>query len=136
MMSPEDYQLREIEFRGKEIHHMTSVWIFGFYDGSGSCSRIIDSDGNFHLVLPETVGQYTGVKDKNGKKIYEGDVVFDGEYIGLVWGFRDSARYTVVYDGLSKGLADDHPDHLEIIGNVFDNPEYKERFGWVFEDET
>ena len=136
MMSPEDYQLREIEFRGKEIHHMTSVWIFGFYDGSGSCSRIIDSDGDFHLVLPETVGQYTGVKDKNGQKIYEGDVVFDGEFTGLVWGFRDSARYTVVYDGLSKGLADDHPDHLEIIGNVFDNPEYKKRFWWVFEDET
>lgn len=136
MMLPEDYQLREIEFRGKEIHHMTSVWIFGFYDGSGSCSRIIDSDGDFHLVLPETVGQYTGVKDKNGQKIYEGDVVFDGEFTGLVWGFRDSARYTVVYDGLSKGLADDHPELLKVIGNVFDNPEYKERFGRVFEDET
>lgn len=136
MMLPEDYQLREIEFRGKEIHHMTSVWIFGFYDGSGECSRIIDSDGDFHLVLPETVGQYTGVKDKNGQKIYEGDVVFDGEFTGLVWGFRDSARYTVVYDGLSKGLSDDHPDHLEIIGNFFDNPEYKKHFGWVFEDET
>ena len=129
MMSSEDYQLREIEFRGKEIHHMTSEWIFGFYDGSGSCSRIIDSDGDFHLVLPETVGQYTGVKDKNGKKIYEGDVVFDGEYTGIVWCFPDSAAYTVCYDGISKHLADDHPDHLEIIGNVFDNPEYKELFG-------
>ena len=136
MMSPEDYQLREIEFRGKEIHHMTSVWIFGFYDGTGSCSRIIDSDGNFHLVLPETVGQYTGVKDKNGEKIYEGDVVFDGEFTGLVWCFRDSACYTVVYGGTSKNLEDDHPDHLEIIGNVFDNPEYKKRFGRVFEDES
>jgi len=129
-------QLREIEFRGKEIHYMTSVWIFGFYDGSGSCSRIIDSDGGFHLVLPETVGQFTGVKDKNGKEIYEGDVVFDGEFTGLVWGFRDVACYTVVYDGISKNLEDDHPDHLEIIGNVFDNPEYKNVFRRVFEDET
>ena len=129
-------QLREIEFRGKEIHYMTSVWIFGFYDGSGSCSRIIDSDGDFHLVLPETVGQYTGVKDKNGQKIYEGDVVFDGEFTGLVWCFRDVACYTVVYGGISKHLEDDHPDHLEIIGNVFDNPEYKNVFGRVFEDET
>lgn len=127
---------REIEFRGiwydPLIKPKKPEWIYGCLKVPQSgkrpqiCSRIAEG---WFVVERETVGQYTGVKDKNGKKIYEGDVVFDGEYTGIVWCFPDSAAYTVCYDGLSKHLADDHPDYLEIVGNVFDNPEYKELFG-------
>lgn len=136
--------MREIEFRGHESPLFAGEkkkkkpkWLYGSLRNiSEEHPQIAEPPmGLWCNVEPETVGQYTGVKDKNGKKIYEGDVVFDGEFTGLIWCFRDSACYTVVYDGMSKNLADDHPELLKVIGNVFDNPEYKKRFGRVFEDE-
>ena len=126
---------RKIKFRWKDS---TGQWIHGtllvlLNHPVIFVPKVLEETGD---ILKETLGQFTGVKDKNGEEIYEGDVVFDGEFTGLVWCFRDSACYTVVYGGTSKNLEDDHPDHLEIIGNVFDNPEYKKRFGRVFEDES
>lgn len=125
---------RKIKFRWKDS---TGQWIHGtllvlLNHPVIFVPKVLEETGD---ILKETLGQFTGVKDKNGEEIYEGDVVFDGEFTGLVWCFRDSACYTVVYGGMSKNLEDNHPDHLEIIGNVFDNPEYKKRFGRVFEDE-
>ena len=119
----------------------------------GAC---IDEKGNFinteypfvNEVIPETIGQYTGLTDKNGKKIFEGDIVQNGENEEFYWHFRkgvvkfgegtfDSGiyRYTGFYFEESDGTIDHNTLYkvedvwyqVKVIGNVFDNPELLEK---------
>ena len=68
--------MREILFRGKRTDN--GEWVYGLlgrYNADFECANIIDE---FELLVPvktESVGQYTGLKDKNGRKIFEGDIV-------------------------------------------------------------
>ena len=124
--------MREIEFRGQQIN--TKQWVYGYlYRNKGLyviCKNIRYAEEE--PILLDTIGQYTGLKDKNGKKIFEGDIVKD-----------DYCIYEVVYDGngyyvkvarllkecgTDKGLLYDLSDYkdLEIIGNIWDNPELLE----------
>ena len=80
-------------------------------------------------VDPETVCQYTGLTDKDGTKIWENDIVRviseDDELFVIHWD-KDTARYTIDSDTLSCDFDNFYSYELEVIGNIFDNPELLE----------
>ena len=123
------YEMREILFRGKRIDN--GAWETGGITAYEQTIRksgyeIIGKADGFHIpVIPETVGQYTGVKDKNGDMIFEGDIVAEisdmGEIgdPGKVYWHREHGSF---YWGMGNSLV--HSRELRIIGNVHDNPPY------------
>ena len=70
--------MREIKFRGKT---KDGEWVYGYVDATPYKDLVvIHSEATTHEVLSETVGQYTGLEDVNGKEVYEGDVIRVKEY--------------------------------------------------------
>lgn len=124
--------MREILFRGKREE--TLEWVEGdlLIDSCKDVSMREDHCTLYYDILPETVGQYTGLTDKNGKKIFEGDIVNDntsGLYGKVVYatpqdGYDGLAGFMVdgVYDGLQNYNGFWHL--VDIIGNIHDNPEW------------
>lgn len=154
--------MREILFRGKRTSYPYEGWAEGSLlcvdghcmilekenDDNGYCYPYINAedgivDGGLTTVDPETVGQYTGLTDKNGTKIFEGDILaikFFPAYVERVWWdgppdaiakvFWDLNAFALYANGkLDKRYADfcDINYHeTEIIGNIHDNPELLE----------
>ncbi|MBE6691118.1 MAG: hypothetical protein E7590_07560 [Ruminococcaceae bacterium] len=126
--------MREILFRGK--HAWNEEWVEGWFVGktcdslfgpARGSAQIIDQDLLWHEVMPETVGQYTGLKDKNGKRIFEGDVVKmfykdDFREIGPVMWSDIGARYKFA-PPVGAAYNIDCTCVMEIVGNIHDNPE-------------
>ena len=158
-------KMREILFRGKQTDN--GKWIYGGYfhlhkttyccaeadDGNNDIHRIVFermTDWNLpnqHMmadVLPETVGQYTGLTDKNGKKIFEGDIVRltdehnEIEWTAVVVFGNPNGEYNWGWQLKAIGEFDGNKDILlwvdmeesgaycEVIGNIHDNPELME----------
>jgi hypothetical protein len=129
--------MREILFRGKTEK---GKWVYGdllhpdlFGNGYAIDDFSIPKDNCFD-VNPETIGQYTGLTDKNGKRIFEGDilefnyvgenrgvngivnVVFKNGKFGVIWGWHEDF---ICLDGFANTT-------IEVIGNIHDNPELLE----------
>ena len=130
--------MREFLLRGKRTDN--GEWVYGYYTKARDFLNkkemhiIFEPDveafphcefTGYEEVLPETVGQYTGLTDKNGTKIFEGDILTienEGVYAAIKYNESNAAFY--VED-------EDHEDYLGeawgtdvvIIGNIFDNPE-------------
>jgi len=154
--------MREILFRGKQVNN--GEWVYGFYchyddiedNGKDDCDYIVEKHNGDHFpfvkVTPETVSQYTGLTDKNGKKIFEGDIrkytrknwheplssQNGTDLIGFLEIYYDDTCATFKYKHYDENckllgsgfllLEDSRAEEniIEIIGNVYDNPELLE----------
>ena len=132
--------MREILFRGKRADN--GEWIYGSLLVDYPCCKngvdetvklysILDFKTNEEEVkkvevIPETVGQYTGLTDKNGKKIFEGDILSYIEEIETRSRGKETLKgiYEVKFEYCGFSPLDCLAcNHLEIIGNIYDNPE-------------
>lgn len=116
--------MREIKFRGKCIAN--SEWLYGYLHlpigGENLMIQVTNTDS--FGVIPNTVGQFTGLHDKYGKEIYEGDIVrFDNHLQGLSKVLYDRGQYTVESKNYSTALTYRIAIHTIIVGNIHDNPE-------------
>ncbi len=127
---------REILFRGKRADN--GEWVEGYYvkyQPIASKAQFVagivpDYASSFYLIeiIPLTLGRYTGLTDRNGVRIFEGDVcifqnVFSSKpHIGVVRYYANAKP--ISDDGqYSVDLAECNPEDLEVIGNIHDNPE-------------
>ena len=144
---------REILFRGKDLQEHNG-WLYGYFYKSDinkreresgkatlvftpNCDTFIYAPEyhNSWMVKPETVGQYTGLTDKNGTRIFEGDIV-KYKKTGLNAFGKMETRETksiVKYNApcfspFETDLYEDYvmPEETEVIGNIYDNPELLE----------
>jgi uncharacterized phage protein (TIGR01671 family) len=130
--------MREIVFRGKRIKD--GAWDRGhltLYADYGAQIRPLTYMVE-HPVIPETVGQYTGLKDSNGVRIFEGDIArkhdnreivlvrWDDESCGFVYDCTLS-KHTPRENSMSLSLFHFRSEDYEIIGNIHDNVELLDR---------
>jgi uncharacterized phage protein (TIGR01671 family) len=141
--------MREYKFRGQTI---TGEWVYGLlckptagkYAGKTFISNSVGMPFAYE-VRPETVGQFTGLKDKNGREIYEGDILLNKDEADF-HAVKIDLRFIVSYyvDGFCltnithsvkknylsqaviptpKRVAYKYYSHIEVIGNIYETPE-------------
>lgn len=120
--------MREILFRGK----FGNEWKYGFLSiepkGLVIKEPYKNESSNVWHIDADTVGQYTGLTDKNGTKIFEGDIIdflYRSGYddYGIVQYDADETEFGFVYNSIYEGLGRHYQSKdIEVIGNIFDNP--------------
>lgn len=158
-MVSESKSVREILFRGKRKDN--GEWVEAFsickcklgdewvYYLGASQNSVMKMDMNYNLISaetlddflfyaidPETIGQFTGRVDKNGNRVFEGDIIritafAPNIFVGVIlWDDHDQC-YLIVKDPSEQIHIDDFgnygkPSYYEVIGNIYDNPELLE----------
>lgn len=129
----------EILFKGKRKDNgewveggicQTENWvsIFVVNDSCGNDFESPSSDVEEFEVIPETVGPYIGLNDKNGKYIFAGDIVtgyFNHEKITGYISYGSDAAFFIQREGLFGIGLNNASDWLSVIGNIHDNPNFK-----------
>ena len=133
-------EIREVIFRGKRLHD--NKWIYGnfvsdcegnphiieprFFCEDGHHLQYEDNTDTPVFIIPETVGQFTGLTDKNGVRIFEGDIVSLVKHDSLIYKVvYVPCRYELVNSkGVNCFVLDIYKsENIEVIGNIHDNPE-------------
>ncbi len=122
--------MRELKFRGKTIWEhedwQKGSWIYGGVSTTINKEKQIipcihyTKDGLYSSVDPSTIGQYIEQKDKNGKEIYEGDILIVSQPPTEVKGVVKQDEYGAWVFGLGFKVKD-FEDHCEVKGNIHDN---------------
>ena len=122
--------MREILFRGKDLE--TGKWLYGSFVNTPNHTYISTNGEAFPAkVEPKTVGQYTGLTDKNGVKIFEGDIVrnIESGTKALVQFFPEHGAFMAWIRNESfsinqvENLGEIEMPEIEVIGNIYDTPE-------------
>lgn len=128
--------MREILFRGQTRRKgekvrmdgtpVESNWVYGgVLQGTGDHSIIYQTEPDIEkkVVYTDTLGQYTGLTDKNGVKIFEGDIVrLGGANFPVIFNTLGECAEFALTDGVPFGFDYIHVP-MEVVGNIYDNPE-------------
>lgn len=141
MRRKEAKTMREILFRGKRLDN--GEWVEGWYQpettikhwdgiqetvGVTIAYKVEDGFLEDTLVDPPTVGQYTGLTDKNGKRIFEGDIVEGADFTAEDGGYGvvsfDDGAFEIIGNNCCGTFHENYRgSDFEVIGNIHDNPE-------------
>lgn len=142
--------MREIKFRGKHLDN--GEWVNGFVlfsqdKSEAVIAKLTATESVCENVTPDTVGQFTGLHDKNGKEIYEGDIVLNKEiggygmeYVGVVRYYEEDCRFgidttathkvskRILFSVGARSINDGYctityTNEYKILGNIYDNRE-------------
>ena len=130
--------MREILFRGRgNTKYNDGEWYYGVPIRDFEGDWQICTDNSKRVVIPETIGQYTGLKDKNGTKIFEGDIVlvpYIDPIFKCTWNdtspceraivkYCNGMFYVEYIESGDKFTLSAMDGYMKIIGNIYDNPE-------------